>query len=419
MLFGFAPAVHAWSISPISSLRDGGKASGTKVRSLFGKMLVTVQVAVSMLLLCAAGLFVQHLVNLEHVNLGFRRDHLLLVGLNPSHSGYKLEQLQILYQQLLSRLQSIPGVASASLSGSTPLSGSGESHFARVEGHPERPEDRRYFSVNRVAPKYFETFGTPLLAGRDFSFSDQHGGLVAIINQTVARSYFGDSSPLGRHIVFDGESKPYEIIGVVGDAKYYEILEPTKKTIYLNAFQEWFGPSQFTIRTAASPSTIAPAVRRVVSDSLKTVPVSRIRTMEEQVDASIVRERLIATLSGWFGALGSILVAVGLYGLLAYTVTRRINEIGIRMALGATRTKVTQMVLRDALATISVGTLIGLLLAFLGKRLAASLFAELPVANAMPVVIGIAAMFCTGLVSAYFPARRAAHIDPMNALRHE
>jgi hypothetical protein len=243
------------------------------------------------------------------------------------------------------RLTAIPGVESATLSGGTPISGAGASRFGNVEGHPERPEDRRYLSLNWIAPRYFETLRIPLLAGRDFEAADQGRSRVAIINLAMAHYFFGHDSPLGKHVTFDGEDKAYEIVGVVGDARYYEIVETTRRTIYLNAFQDWHAPSSFSLRTSIPPAAVVPEVRRVVRELLKAGETPRFTTMDEQVDASIVPERLIATLSGLFGVLGSVLAAIGVYGLLAYTMARRVHEIGIRMALGAARHDVMRMVM--------------------------------------------------------------------------
>jgi putative ABC transport system permease protein len=418
LLFGLAPALRASSSAPVSSLRAAG-SSPERFRRLFGKTLVVTQVALSVVLLSAAGLFVRYLSNLENLDLGFRRDHVLLVTLDAAHSGYSGERLSRAYQELLRRLEEIPGVRSATLSAVTPISGAGAARNVIVEGYQAQPGEIRLIPENWVAPKYFETLGTPLLAGRDFSPQDQGGPLLAIINQLMARYYFRDRSPLGMHVSFDGDERSYEIVGVVGDAKYEEIREKTWRTIYLNTFQADRVGSHFSLRTSVSPVVIVPAVRRTVRELLKTVPVLRVTTLADQVDASIVPERLIALLSGLFGALGSVLAAVGLYGLLAYTVARRINEIGIRMALGATRSHVTRMVLGDALGMVCAGLAVGAPIAYRGKTLAASLIQDLPVSSNVPIVFGAVAMIAIALVAAYLPARRAARVDPMEALRHE
>jgi len=425
VLFGLAPAWSAFASAPASSLRNSGSAGETKFRRMFGKSLVVAQVALSVGLVSAAGLFIGNLSNLEHTDLGFRRDHLLLMTLDPAHSGYGAEELFRAYRDMLTRLERIPGVRSATISDGTPISGGAAVSFAVAEGYQERSEDRRYVFINWVAPKYFETLGTPLLAGRDFSFQDQGGPRVAIINQAMARYYFANRSPIGRHVALEhdwegfGADQPYEIVGVVGDAKYSEIREAPPRTIYFNAFQFPGSSSTFTLRTSVNPLTVAPATRRIAGELLKDVPVTRVTTLADQVDATIVPERLMAFVSSVFGGLGALLTAIGIYGLLAYTVTRRINEIGIRMALGATQGDVTRKVLRDALAMVCAGLAVGVPLAIWGKRFAASLIADLPVTSAVPVALGAAAMIAIALLAAYIPARRAARVEPMEALRHE
>ena len=419
LLFGSVPALRAMGTAPASSLSHSGRSGATKSWRILGRSLVMAQVALSVVLLSAAGLFIGYLSNLEHLDLGFQRDHVLLVTLDPADSGYQGEALSRAYQELLPRLEAIPGVRSASICGASPISGAGANRGVTVEGYQAKTGEIRNVMENWVAPNYFETLGTPLLAGRDFSLQDQGRPRVAIVNHMMARYYFGDGNPIGKHVTFDGDPLPYEIVGVVGDAKYLEIREPIWRTIYLNTFQAPWVASQFALRTNIDPTNVAAHVRRTVRDVLKGVAVGRVITLTDQVDASLVPERLIAMLSGCFAVLGALLTAIGLYGLLAFTVARRINEIGVRMALGATRSDVARMVLGDALAMVSVGLLIGAPIAFWARSFAAKLIQGLPVEPAVPIVFGVVAMIAVALTAAYFPTRRATRVEPMEALRHE
>jgi predicted permease len=420
LLFGLVPALRAMRVAPASALRGAGKAGESRGGRLFGKSLVAAQVALSILLLSCAGLFLRHVSNLRNVGAGFERENILLVTLDPQGSGYQREQLAGLYRELLGRLEAIPGVRSATLSGVTPLSGAGASCFVTVEGFQESPEDRRYVQRNWVAPKYFETFGTALAAGRDFRFLDQGNSRVAIINQAMARYYFADRDPIGKHVTFDGDESSYEIVGVAGDAKYYDLRETPPRTIYLSSFhRDGVVGHNFALRTSVDPAEVTGDVGRTVRDVLKTVAVRRITTMAEQMDGVIVPERLVALLSGLFGGLGLLLAAIGLYGLLAYTVARRVHEIGVRMALGATRGDVSRRVLTDALGMVSAGLLIGVPITIWGKTFAASMIEGLQLDSPAPIAFGGATMIAVALLAAYLPARRAARVDPIEALRHE
>ncbi len=418
LLFGISPVLRAWSTAPATALREAGRAGDTRFRRLFGKVLVTAQVALSVGLLSVASMFIQHLSNI-YAGLGFERDHVLLATLDPSRAGYNRAQLAGPYQEILERLRALPQVRSATLSGTTPVLGAGANRDATVEGYQDKPGELRYLEENWVAPKYFETFGTPLLLGRDFTFQDEGGPRVAIVNQAMVRHYFGDGNPLGKHVTFDGDPKPYEIVGVVGDAKYIDPRETTGRIIYFNAFQEGHLFSRFSMRTRGAPAAVAGDFRRIVNGVLKNAAVQRITTLEDQVDADLVPERLIVTLSELFGALGALLAAIGLYGLLSYAVTRRTNEIGIRMALGATESAVSRMVLGDALGMVCAGLAIGVPMALWGRSFAASLIQGLPAKSGIPVVFGAVAMMAVALVAAYVPARRAARVEPMEALRYD
>ncbi len=426
LLFGAAPAWYALTSAPASSLRATGAAGETRKRRLFGTSLVVAQVALSVLLLSAAVVFVQHLSRLRNQDFGFARSSLLLVTLDPSTSGYRSEQLFSPYQNLLGRLEGLPGVRSVTLSGVIPISGAGASRFVEVEGFLEAAEARRYIPLNWVGPRYFETFGTPLLAGREFAFADRSGPPVAIVNQTMARYYFGDRNPIGGRFRFvgpsnsggTGPSQAYEIVGVVGDAKYLDLREIPPRTIYLNAFQEpRMFASRFALRTTGRPGVVAGEVRRIVREELKTVPVSEVSTMDDLVDASIVLERVIATLSSLFGGLGAGLAALGLYGLLAYTVTRRTNEIAIRMTLGATTSDISRMVFRGALGLVGAGVVIGVPLALLSRRAAARVVTDLSGDNVWPAVLATTAMLAIAFAAAYGPACRAMRVKPVEALR--
>ena len=425
LLFGLTPALNAFRGAPSGALRQAGRASETRLQRLFGRGLVAAQVALSMLLLSAGGLFIAHLANLKSADLGFHRERILLVTLDPSRGNYRGEKLSNAYRELLERIHAIPGVRSASLSAPTPLHGAGTSGFGTAEGFEERPENRRWISISYVAPKYFETMGTPILTGRGFSFHDQADPNVAVINQTLAQHYFTGRDPIGKRITLDhvtGSREPatYQIIGVSADANYYQIREPERRTIYLSAFRNGrVTAGTFVIRTDVDPESIAADMRRVVRDTVETIPLSKITTLSAQIDASIVPERLMAALSGVFAALGALLAGIGIYGLLAYAVTRRTTEIGIRLALGSTPGGVLRMILREALAIVAAGLILGIPAALWGRTLAAALIQDLTTDTATAFGIGAAAIIAVALLASYGPARRAAHVDPIESLRHE
>jgi predicted permease len=422
LLFGATPAVRALGTLPASALQQTARIGESRSRRALARVLVVSQVALSMVLASGAALFVAYLSHLRNLNLGFHQDHLLLILLDGSDSGYDAAQFSQRSHELLQKIEAIPGVRSATLSEMTPISGMGASGIATVEG---RAENERGVSINGVAPDFFKTYGTPLIAGRDFATQDQGGPPVAIINEAVARDCFGNQNPMGRHITLShvtltkGE-KTYEVIGVVGNAEYNDIEQvPLPRTVYLDAFQHNGMPSQLSIRTSIDPEAVTGAVRETVASVMKTVSIGRITTMSGQIDGAIVPQRMLATLSGWFGGMALLLAALGLYGLLAYSVARRTHEIGVCMALGASRTKLMRTVLWEALSMVCAGLAIGAPPAFCGERLATSLIPGFSAQTALPVIVGGLAMIVVALLACYIPARRAMRVDPMVALRYE
>jgi predicted permease len=376
-------------------------------------------VALSLVLLSVSQLYLGHLSSLRNRSLGFDRDSVLLVSVDPARGGLSRDELNRLYGEALGRLEAMPGVQSATVSGMTPMSGGAGSRFVTVEGFQEAAQARRRLSLNGVAHNYFATFGTPLIAGRDFLAADANPSRVAIVNEAMARYYFAGDSPIGRHVWFDDEVEPYEIVGLVGDAKYADIRAAAPPTMYIHHSQLFNAPSVFSLRTSVPPAAVAGEARRVLDDVLGNVPVTDATTLAEQVDAAIVPERLIATLSGFFGGVAVLLAAIGLYGLLAYTVARRTHEIGVRVALGATGRDVTGMVLMSALRLVCVGLVIGAPVAIWSKRVAAGMVENLPADSLFPIAVAAAGTVVVALLAAFVPASRAARVDPLVALRSE
>jgi predicted permease len=419
LVFGLAPAWTVFKSVSVSSLRESGRVTESKLSRALGKTLVVIQVTLSVVLMSSAALFVGHLLHLRGQDIGFRRDNVLIVRPDPSRSGYNPERLSRAYEDLLDRLQRSRLVRSASIAGPTPVSGAAASRFVTVPGFNEPPEDRRYISVTWVAPRYFDTLGIRLIAGRDFRREDRSGPRIAIINQAMKQYYFRNQEAVGQYLIFDNDSKPYEIVGVVSDAKYSSIREAPPRTVYLNTFQARLPIGDFIIYTGGDPYAAAPEVRQAINEVLRTVPVSRITSLSDQLDASMLVERLMASLSGVFAGIGCLLAGLGVYGLLAYTTARRTHEIGVRMALGATRASVARMVILEALTMTVLGLIFGCAIAFWSKRYITALAPDLPAIQAAPLMFGVFVTIAVALIAVALPAYRASRVEPMTALRYE
>ena len=430
IVFGVAPAWITSHSDPAEALRGAGRSTRDR-SSLARKALVAVQVALSAILLTGAGLLTQTLRNLENQRFGFETEGRVIVRVNPALAGYKPEKLYGLYQQLQQRLPQIPGVISASYSIYSPMRGDNWSLGIHIEGHPS--DERIGASFDRVGPHYFETIGTRLLRGRVIGGEDTPTSRqVAVINETFARKFFSKEDPMGKHFGMGDASNSgdLEIVGIVADAKYQDAREPAYPTFFMPFLQMAKDPKlsfmigshyiqDIELRVAGKPENLEATVRRTLADIDPNLTVLDMLSLSEQLERNFNQDRLIARLTELFGLLALVLACVGLYGVTAYSVTRRTSEIGIRMALGADRTNVVGLVLRGALFQLALGLAVGIPVALAGGRLLSNRLYG--VKSHDPVILGLAAVVLAAcaLVAGLVPARRAASIDPMQALRTE
>jgi predicted permease len=424
LLFGMIPAIRAARTEMTPALAQSARGAVSRGRSRLAKALVVLQVGVSLVLLIGAGLLTRSLANLEDFYPGFYKDNVLLFSVNPMMIGQGFEQLAPLYQRLLSRIETIPGVRAASLSFHSPLSPGMSTSSVNVLGSRLRPDQvLALANVEEVGPAYFSTMQTPILRGRDFTSADRETTTkVAIVNESLTHQYFGDANPIGRLVSvpgYRGDATPLEIVAEVKDIKVHDVRESATPGLYLAALQYPESGATFEIRTAIDANEMETAILQAVIEIDSRLPVFDVKTLGAQVDDSLLQERLVATLSGMFGALALLLACVGLYGLMAYTVSRRANEIGIRMALGAERGRIARMVVRETLLLIGCGLALGVpASAFASRWISSQLFGLKP-GDPITFVAACALMTLVTLIASYVPARRAASVDPMQALRSE
>lgn len=438
LFFGIAPALQSTRPDLIPSLKEDLPGSIGTGRFTLRKSLVILQLALSLPLVLGAALFARTLANLRGLDTGFFSQNVVIASVDPTRFGYTGQRTRYFYDRLCARVAGLPGVRSASLALITPLDGSGWTGNVTVEGHT--PKEAVFFDA--VGPRYFETIGTPLILGREFSeqdnpataieipthivpgmrLPDPPGQHTAIVNQTFARHFFGSRNPIGTHVDLNGgfrTTAPYEIVGVVKDARYNDMREIATPMMFIPTWRRFVERRDLVIRASGPDTQLATLLRREIHELNPTIPLISIRTLEHDVDQNILNERLIATLSGFFGILALLLSAVGLYGVMAYTVTRRTREIGIRIAIGASRSSVFWLVCRDATTVVLIGAAIGALASFLSTQAIASILYGVSVNDPLSLSMAAFSLSIAAILACFLPARRAAQTEPVIALRYE
>jgi predicted permease len=427
LLFGLIPALRATrlDLSPmLKSGTSGATVEGHGRRFPAGKILVVVQVSVSLVLLVAAGLFAHSLAKLSEVQLGYKTERLLLFRVRPVAAGYKDTAIPRVFQELLDKFKAVPGVSAASLSVNGLFSHSESGDPISVEGYTAQPGELIHSRMDEVGPDYFSVMGMPILSGRGITAKDSgNGPRVAVINQAFAKRFFPNTDPIGKRVTdtYPGNPASAEIVGVVADAKYNNVREEAQPRLYTPLFNPLW-PEQsviFEIRTAADPAAVSAALRAVVHDTNSAIPEIEIHTMSGLVDDSLQTDHFVARLSAAFGMLAMVLASVGLYGIMAFTVARRTRDIGIRMALGAGRSTIVRQVLRETLILMLVGIAVGVPVALAGTRLIKSMLFGLGATDPWAIGAACAILAVIAALAGYIPARRASQVDPMVALRYE
>jgi len=447
VLFGLAPALRITRVDLAQTTRESGSSStGSRLR--LGKVLIAGQAALSLALLAGAGLFIRTLRNLENVDLGFDREHVVLIDADAAHAGYKGHRLRTFYDDLLERTRHLSGVRVAGLSGMTPMGMYAMSRSFSAEGYQPHPGERMVALSNPVTEGYFAALGIPLMLGRDFRPQDEpavtprdsifaalgrmggggsdtsvNASPICIINESLARHLFGGANPVGRHLSFDdtySAGAAVEIVGVVKDVHHGSIRQADDEgAIYMPSWSHGAEARYLAVRVAGSTAPVIAAIQRQLREMDPNVPLLRSDSLEDSVNANLKHERMIAYLCGCFGALALTLAAVGLYGVMAYAVAQRTREVGIRMALGARRFDVIGMIVREALVPVLCGVAIGIAGALAATRVISSLLFGVAPRDPLSFVLAVFAMLAVALLAAAVPARRASRVDPAIALRYE
>jgi len=423
ILFGLTPALRATRVSPGAAMKVSGRGlTAGRERFSLRRALVVAQVALSLVLVASALLFTRSLNKLLTVNTGFQQEGILITQTGFGRLNLPPERRLAFRWQLLDRIKTIPGVDAAADARIVPLSGDSTDNKTWLEGAGDQKLDT---NITWVGPGYFGTLRTPLLAGRDFDERDSDNApKVAVVNETFARRLLNGANPVGHR--FRVEATPndpetaYEIVGLVKDTKYQDLREAFGPIAFFPTSQEQRPDAggQFLIRTSLPQGAITAAVKRVIAEVNPNINVS-FQGFKAMIEESLLRDRLMATLSGFFGLLALLLASVGLYGILSYGVASRTNEIGIRMALGAQSRNVLSLILREAVLLVLIGVAVGLPVIYAATRFAATLLFELKPTDPLSLTLAGLLLFAVAMLAAYLPARRATKIDPLVALRYE
>ena len=423
IIFGLVPAIHASKPDLNEALKEGSRGSsggvaGKRIRSI----LVALEVALSLVLLIGAGLMIKSFLHLQQMNLGFNPDNVVAVDLSLSRSKYPEDRQQIaFFQATLERLQSLSGVQSAGATSGLPLTLSISGSDFRIEGRPEpEPGNEMIVNTRSVSPGYFRTLGIPLLKGRDFSDRDTSGAPeVAIINDDLARIFFPDEDPLGKRITFDEGRSWLSIVGVIDDVKQLGLDSTAKPEVYFPYLQATSPSMSIVVRTASNPLNLLAAMKSQIQEIDKDMPIADVKTMRELLSESVSGRRFNMLLLTVFAAVALVLAAVGIYGVIRYSVTQRTHEIGIRMALGAQTSDVLKLVVGEGMLLAVAGVTAGLVASLFLTRLMSSLLFGVSATDPITFVLISAILTGVALVASLVPARRAIKVDPMVALRYE
>jgi predicted permease len=419
--FSFAPAIQAARHSFSSGLRIESRSvtSAGKLLSVRSALILT-QVALSLPLLVSAALLVRSLQNLRAVETGFNKKNVLLASINPSLNGYSPEKGHLFYDTLLNQVRAMPGVTAATLASDSPISGGWDQNGIQVEGYTPREDENMSCDVTYISTDYFKTLGIPVVAGRDINDQDKLGNdKVALINERMAHYFFGNNSPLGKRISLDGKFDT-TIVGIVKDATYITLRNNVRRHFYTPTMQI---PRLFDlvlhVKTSVDPNSVAEQLRLQLKSLDPHLPLYNVKTLEGEIDESLAQDTLVTWLSGSFAVLATLLTALGLYGVLTFSVVRRTREIGIRVALGAQRRDVFKLIMIRGMILTAVGIVLGVggSLA-LGKVLESLLFG-VKATNAFTLIVVSLGLVVVALVACYVPAHRATKVNPLEALRYE